>query len=137
MKYSDTGTRTQVAWVKARYPNQLDYIGVWLLRVVVREMPAATIFNIDNECRPSGTSVDRFHVNVSAAATVVSLAERSKAPDSSSGGAIRVGSNPTADIFRFFAIAFVCEPSQHFESARQEHKKRRKLSPERFERPTV
>ena len=24
---SDTGTRTQVAWVKARYPNQLDYIG--------------------------------------------------------------------------------------------------------------
>ena len=29
----------------------------------------------------------------------VSLAERSKAPDSSSGGAIRVGSNPTADIF--------------------------------------
>jgi hypothetical protein len=28
----------------------------------------------------------------------VSLAERSKAPDSSSGGAIRVGSNPTADI---------------------------------------
>ena len=29
----------------------------------------------------------------------VSLAERSKAPDSSSGGAIRVGSNPTADIY--------------------------------------
>ena len=28
-----------------------------------------------------------------------SLAERSKAPDSSSGGAIRVGSNPTAVIF--------------------------------------
>ena len=28
---------------------------------------------------------------------LVSLAERSKAPDSSSGGAIRVGSNPTAD----------------------------------------
>ena len=27
----------------------------------------------------------------------VSLAERSKAPDSSSGGVIRVGSNPTAD----------------------------------------
>ena len=27
-----------------------------------------------------------------------SLAERSKAPDSSSGGAIRVGSNPTAVI---------------------------------------
>ena len=24
---SDTGTRTRVAWVKARYPNQLDYIG--------------------------------------------------------------------------------------------------------------
>ena len=30
---------------------------------------------------------------------VDSLAERSKAPDSSSGGAIRVGSNPTAVIF--------------------------------------
>ena len=29
----------------------------------------------------------------------VSLAERSKAPDSSSGGAIRVGSNPTAVTF--------------------------------------
>ena len=26
-KYSDAGTRTRVAWVKARYPNQLDYIG--------------------------------------------------------------------------------------------------------------
>jgi hypothetical protein len=24
---SDAGTRTRVAWVKARYPNQLDYIG--------------------------------------------------------------------------------------------------------------
>ena len=31
----------------------------------------------------------------------VSLAERSKAPDSSSGGAIRVGSNPTAVILSF------------------------------------
>ena len=30
-----------------------------------------------------------------------SLAERSKAPDSSSGGAIRVGSNPTAVNFFF------------------------------------
>ena len=26
-KVSDTGTRTQVARVKAEYPNQLDYIG--------------------------------------------------------------------------------------------------------------
>ena len=25
--YSDAGTRTRVAWVKARYPNQLDYVG--------------------------------------------------------------------------------------------------------------
>ena len=24
---SDAGTRTRVAWVRARYPNQLDYIG--------------------------------------------------------------------------------------------------------------
>ena len=32
---------------------------------------------------------------------VDSLAERSKAPDSSSGGAIRVGSNPTAVILSF------------------------------------
>jgi hypothetical protein len=31
-----------------------------------------------------------------------SLAERSKAPDSSSGGAIRVGSNPTAVILLYF-----------------------------------
>ena len=34
MKYdknSDTGTRTRVAWVKARYPNQLDYIGSTVL----------------------------------------------------------------------------------------------------------
>ena len=29
-QYSDAGTRTRVAWVKARYPNQLDYIGHWL-----------------------------------------------------------------------------------------------------------
>ena len=28
---SDAGTRTRVAWVKARYPNQLDYIGLRLL----------------------------------------------------------------------------------------------------------
>ena len=28
VKTSDTGTRTQVARVKAEYPNQLDYIGV-------------------------------------------------------------------------------------------------------------
>ena len=34
-----------------------------------------------------------------------SLAERSKAPDSSSGGAIRVGSNPTAVKF-YFAFPF-------------------------------
>ena len=27
LKNSDAGTRTRVAWVKARYPNQLDYIG--------------------------------------------------------------------------------------------------------------
>ena len=32
---------------------------------------------------------------------VDSLAERSKAPDASSGGAIRVGSNPTAVILSF------------------------------------
>ena len=30
-KSSDAGTRTRVAWVKARYPNQLDYIGQLLL----------------------------------------------------------------------------------------------------------
>ena len=34
-----------------------------------------------------------------------SLAERSKAPDSSSGGAIRVGSNPTAVILCSHLIA--------------------------------
>jgi hypothetical protein len=27
LKYSDTGTRTRVSWVRAKYPNQLDYIG--------------------------------------------------------------------------------------------------------------
>ena len=32
------------------------------------------------------------------------MAERSKAPDSSSGGAIRVGSNPTADMYFFFLV---------------------------------
>jgi hypothetical protein len=26
-KPSDTGTRTRVSWVRAKYPNQLDYIG--------------------------------------------------------------------------------------------------------------
>jgi hypothetical protein len=26
-KCSDTGTRTRVSWVRAKYPNQLDYIG--------------------------------------------------------------------------------------------------------------
>ena len=26
-QYSDAGTRTRVTWVKARYPNQLDYVG--------------------------------------------------------------------------------------------------------------
>jgi hypothetical protein len=35
-KTSDTGTRTQVAWVKARYPNQLDYIGCWISKFVSR-----------------------------------------------------------------------------------------------------
>ena len=30
-KSSDTGTRTQVARVKAEYPNQLDYIGICVL----------------------------------------------------------------------------------------------------------
>jgi hypothetical protein len=38
MKSSDTGTRTQVAWVKARYPNQLDYIGLWKSWVPVLEL---------------------------------------------------------------------------------------------------
>ena len=41
---------------------------------------------------------DNTHLNVISD----SLAERSKAPDSSSGGAILVGSNPTAVIFFFF-----------------------------------
>ena len=41
----------------------------------------------------------------SGAGVQVSLAERSKAPDSSSGGAIRVGSNPTADKFSSDACA--------------------------------
>jgi hypothetical protein len=30
-KSSDAGTRTRVAWVKARYPNQLDYVGTRLV----------------------------------------------------------------------------------------------------------
>ena len=33
MKSSDTGTRTQVARVKAEYPNQLDYIGMYEHRI--------------------------------------------------------------------------------------------------------
>ena len=45
----------------------------------------------------------------------VSLAERSKAPDSSSGGAIRVGSNPTADILhQFFWKAVDFEPFRYY-----------------------
>ena len=37
------------------------------------------------------------------------MAERSKAPDSSSGGAIRVGSNPTADMFFLGSPVSACE----------------------------
>ena len=33
---SDAGTRTRVAWVKARYPNQLDYIGSRVLSLSSR-----------------------------------------------------------------------------------------------------
>ena len=30
-RFSHTGTRTRVAWVKTKYPNHLDYMGVLLL----------------------------------------------------------------------------------------------------------
>ena len=33
-KYSDAGTRTRVSWVRAKYPNQLDYIGTHASRQV-------------------------------------------------------------------------------------------------------
>ena len=44
-----------------------------------------------------------------------SLAERSKAPDSSSGGANRVGSNPTAVILfsTFFRIIVILHNKDH------------------------
>ena len=29
INFSSTGTRTRVSWVKAKYPNQLDYRGYW------------------------------------------------------------------------------------------------------------
>ncbi len=45
---------------------------------------------------------------------VVSLAERSKAPDSSSGGAIRVGSNPTADILQELERVSQSETSKYY-----------------------
>jgi hypothetical protein len=35
LKSSDTGTRTQVARVKAEYPNQLDYIGSSVDEVII------------------------------------------------------------------------------------------------------
>ena len=35
---SDAGTRTRVAWVKARYPNQLDYIGSRLLKQTSKQI---------------------------------------------------------------------------------------------------
>ena len=42
---SDAGTRTRVAWVKARYPNQLDYIGLqkgyWFLDYVPNALSTA------------------------------------------------------------------------------------------------
>ena len=31
MKNSHTGTRTRVAWVKTKYPNHLDYMGLLAL----------------------------------------------------------------------------------------------------------
>ena len=45
----------------------------------------------------------------------VSLAERSKAPDSSSGGEIRVGSNPTADIYCFGLVCSAAAGRQSIE----------------------
>ena len=57
LKYSDTGTRTQVAWVKARYPNQLDYIGGCL------QVVCARIFHLRRETSSeltSATTMEHF-----------------------------------------------------------------------------
>ena len=51
MQYSDAGTRTRVAWVKARYPNQLDYIGTRLgtnhVCTKIRRLWEQTNFGVD------------------------------------------------------------------------------------------
>ena len=41
INFSSTGTRTRVSWVKAKYPNQLDYRGVTMERESLR-----TIMNL-------------------------------------------------------------------------------------------
>ena len=56
MKYSDTGTRTQVAWVKARYPNQLDYIGLRTQRMDVWTLEP--VINGSTLCASSGGFLD-------------------------------------------------------------------------------
>ena len=46
-RISATGTRTRVSWVRAKYPNQLDYIGVELLSA--RRAHAALSFDFTEE----------------------------------------------------------------------------------------
>ena len=58
-KVSDTGTRTQVARVKAEYPNQLDYIGFERFKKILStsSLPAFKIHVIHAGLEPatSGT----------------------------------------------------------------------------------
>ena len=43
--YSDAGTRTRVAWVKTRYPNQLDYVGLHVVSFYPIKEVRANIVN--------------------------------------------------------------------------------------------
>ena len=89
-----------------------------------------TRLNRDTEKKTSRAGVIRSdvdeHIFALGIYTGDSLAERSQAPDSSSGGAIRVGSNPTA------VMLF----NQRLETS-QTTTALTKVRPERFERPTV
>ena len=89
-----------------------------------------TRLNRDTEKKTSRAGVIRSdvdeHIFALGIYTGDSLAEQSKAPDSSSGGAIRVGSNPTA------VLLF----NQRLETF-QTTTALTKVRPERFERPTV
>ena len=76
-KSSATGTRTRVAWVRAEYPNQLDYSGVCIYIISLRYSSDGLLWNDRPDDRPTDQLADHFILRSSSAPCMPSQAPSS------------------------------------------------------------